>query len=523
VDPAVGNGAGDLAWTPSGRPGVSLGSYDLLRIIGNGGSATVYEAVHRSLGRPVALKVLHAPPAEAPLTEQVLKRFLREGRAAARVRHPHVVDVFDCGEADGIPFLVMELVDGETLAQRLQREMKLPLARVLEILLPILSAVAKVHSAGIVHRDIKPSNILLAAGDEAHAKLSDFGVSRLDDGSPLITQSENVLGTPAYMAPEVVLFSPTAATEASDQYSLAVTLYECVTGERPFRGESTYEIMHSVVSGAVCPPSFLEPTLTKGFDEVVLRAMHREPNARFDSVYQFARALLQVSPTDGARPRGGSVLTGGSARAPDPNAIERESARARGSTRPTRRVLHDDKSLLVAELGRICVVVWRQAVTPPWFELQRSGLEEVVNRHPAGAGFMCVVENGSLPLPSDELRRASTQMVTSHGDRLLCVAAVVEATGFSAALIRSAITGMAFFTQVRSAVPLSVLSSTCDAFKWMAEFLPVDSDGFSRSLDEIRQPALREQMSPGGEGRPTVGTRETALLRADVGAAKGPR
>lgn len=495
VDPAVGSGVGDLGWTtPGGRPGVSLGSYDLLRVIGNGGSATVYEAVHRSLGRPVALKVLHARPADAPLTEQVLKRFLRERRAAARVRHPHVVDVFDCGEADGIPFLVMELVEGETLAQRLRREVNLPLARVLEILLPILSAVAKVHSAGIVHRDIKPSNILLAAGDDAHAKLSDFGVSRLDDGSPLITQSENVLGTPAYMAPEVVLFSPTAATEASDQYSLAVTLYECVTGERPFRGESTYEMMHSVVSGAVCPPSLLEPTLTKDFDEVVLRAMHREPNARFDSVDQFARALLQVSPTNVARPRGGSVLAGRSARAPDTNATERESAPspARGSTRPTRRVLHDNESLLVAELGRICVVVWRQAVTPTRFELQRSGLEEVVNRHPAGAGFMCVVENGSLPLPSDELRRASTQMVTSHGDRLVCLAAVVEATGFSAALIRSAITRMAFFMQVRRAVPLSVLSSTCDAFKWMAEFLPVDPGGFSHSLDEIRQPACEK-------------------------------
>jgi serine/threonine protein kinase len=487
---AAESGESDPTRTPSGRPGMSIGSYDLLRPIGSGGSATVYEAVHRSLGRHVALKLLHARRDETPLAGQVLSRFLREARAAARVRHPHIVDVFDFGEADGIPFLVMELVGGESLAQRLRREKRLPLTHALGILLPIFSAVATLHSAGIVHRDIKPSNILLAVGNEANAKLSDFGISRLDDGSPLTTQSENILGTPAYMPPEVVLFSATAATEVSDQYSLAVTLYECVTGERPFQGASTYETLHSVVSSAIRPPSSLEPTLTEAFDEVVLRAMRREPDARFDSVDEFARVLSRFAPPNGAGWRGEPVLPGGSAQAPVTEAIERAPAdsHAPSSTRLSRRVMHESEGLLVAELGPICVAVWREAVTLPRFELQRSGLAEVVNRHTAGAGFMCVIEKGSLPIPDGELRRASTKMVASHGARLACVAVVIEATGFSSALIRSGITAMTFFTGTYDVVPPSIFSNTRHAINWIAEFLPIDSDDFSRSFDAIRRP-----------------------------------
>ena len=142
----------------------------------------VYEARHRTLGRRVAIKVLHASDPTLPGAEIRAERFLREGRAAASVQHSHVVDVFDFGVDEGVPFLVMELVEGETLAQRIARERRLSLPSLVELMLPVLSAVAELHAANIVHRDLKPANILLARerGGECCPKVADFGVSRID-------------------------------------------------------------------------------------------------------------------------------------------------------------------------------------------------------------------------------------------------------------------------------------------------------------------------------------------------------
>src|SRR5262249_5252348 len=156
------------------RVGSIFGKYELVRVIGAGGMGVVYEGLHRSLGRRVALKVLHERALEATLAKQAEARFLREGRAAAQVRHPHVVDVFDHGVEDGLPYLVRELVDGETLAQRLRREERLPLVDAIDLLLPIASAVAELHANGILHRDLKPANILLARGAETVPKVADF-------------------------------------------------------------------------------------------------------------------------------------------------------------------------------------------------------------------------------------------------------------------------------------------------------------------------------------------------------------
>src|SRR5579872_2477965 len=186
------------------RAGDIVGQYELLRCIGQGGTGVVYEAVHRTLGRRAAVKVLHARGGDAANAQRASQRFLREGRAAALVRHPHVVDVYDFGVDGDLTFLVMELVEGESLAQLLRREGRLPLRRALEILMPVLNATAELHAAGIVHRDIKPANILLDRTADRRPKLADFGVSRLDDGSPGITDSGALLGTLEYMAPELV-------------------------------------------------------------------------------------------------------------------------------------------------------------------------------------------------------------------------------------------------------------------------------------------------------------------------------
>jgi tRNA A-37 threonylcarbamoyl transferase component Bud32 len=476
---------------PSIRPGLTVGNYDLLRPIGTGGAATVYEAVHRSLGRRVALKLLHASPSDAVHAEQARARFVRETRAASRVRHAHVVEIFDFGETDGVAFLAMELIEGGTLAQLLRREAKLPLSRAVEILLPILSAVATLHLAGVVHRDIKPSNILLAGAGDLCPKLSDFGVSRLDDGSPLSTQSHGALGTPAYMPPELVLFTATAATEHSDQYSLAITLYECATGDRPFNGATAYEVMHSVVSGAAPPPSSRERSLPKAFDQVVLRALHRDPYARFASVGELAQALLPFAATSVSTrwesefvPRIADVTLESKAEGPDraPAVATRDSAKASTS----RRILHCADGLAVAEVANVCVVIWRGAVIRSRFELQRAGLAEVVKRYPDGVALLCVIEGAVTP-PDDELRKASMDMLVSHGAQLKCVGCVIEATGFLAAMHRGVTTGMLFLLRPRSAVPVSFFANARDAVRWMRTRIPIAStEELTSAVEHIR-------------------------------------
>ncbi|MFI5300290.1 MAG: serine/threonine-protein kinase, partial [Polyangiales bacterium] len=270
--------------------GAPMGPYELVRVIGSGGMGIVYEARHRALGRRVAVKVLHARVETAASGEIASARFLREGRAAAQVRHPNVVDVFDFGVQDGVPYLAMELVDGETLAQLLSREGPLPLPRVAELLLPIIAAVAELHVAGVVHRDLKPANILLARERGVVVpKVADFGLSRIDDGSPALTASNVVVGTYAYMSPEQARASKDT-TERSDQYALGVVLYECATGGRPFTGGAPYELLHAIVHETLAPPSSRRPGLPLTFDAMVLRAMARDPADRFAAVDELGEA-----------------------------------------------------------------------------------------------------------------------------------------------------------------------------------------------------------------------------------------
>jgi serine/threonine-protein kinase len=253
----------------------------------------VFEARHRSLGRRVAIKVLHGGFSGKEPDPSQAKRFLREGRAAAQVRHPHVVDVFDFGVENGVSFLVMELVEGESLADRIGRQGALPLAEVVELLLPVVSAVGELHAAGIVHRDLKPANILLARDSAGNVcpKVADFGVSRLSDGSSGITNSGVCLGTYAYMPPEQMRTSKDP-TEQIDQYALGVTLYESATGTLPFDAGTPFALMNAVMNESVAPPSARNRLLPKAFDEIVLRAMRRDPRERYACVEELGEALL---------------------------------------------------------------------------------------------------------------------------------------------------------------------------------------------------------------------------------------
>jgi serine/threonine-protein kinase len=272
------------------KPGDRVGQYVLRRELGRGAMATVFEAEHAALGKRVALKRMHPHLAADPTAAA---RFMREGKAATQIRSPHVVDVFDVASDDGVPFLVMELLEGADLAAALRERRKLPLQEIADLVVPVAVATQAAHEAGVIHRDLKPGNILLTRrGDGVSPIVLDFGISKiLTDVERDLTASEVLLGTVHYMSPEQTR-GGRAASALSDQYALGVILYECATGAKPFAGSTPYAVMHAIVSARVTPPSVLDPALPAAFDEVVLRAMSRDARKRYPSVRALGAALL---------------------------------------------------------------------------------------------------------------------------------------------------------------------------------------------------------------------------------------
>jgi serine/threonine protein kinase len=272
-----------------------FGPYLVLRRIGTGGMGSIFEAEDSGLGHRVALKLLHPHLAWRP---GATARFLREGRAAARIRHPHVVQVFALGTEGSTPYLAMELLDGGDLAGIIERQGPVPMKGALDLVLPVVAALAAAHDAGVIHRDLKPSNIGMALGPDERPwpKVVDFGVSKVIAGTGVneLTVTGAVVGTAAYMAPEQVRAARNASFR-SDQYSLAVLLYQCVTGRLPFAGRSTYEILESVMSAPLAPPSTRASGIPRALDEAVLRAMSRDATDRFPSVRAFGAALLPLA------------------------------------------------------------------------------------------------------------------------------------------------------------------------------------------------------------------------------------
>jgi len=269
-----------------------FGRYSIVRELGKGGMAQVFEARHTELDRRVAIKVMQPGLADQP---SAAARFLREAKAACHIRHQHVVEVFDVGMDRGLPYIVMEFLEGSNLAALLAEKGPLPLSGIVSIFLPVLSALATAHASGVIHRDLKPANLMLALRPPraVHPMVLDFGISKIanEELESTLTRSESLLGTVQYMAPELTKGAK-FASPASDQYALGVMLYECATGRRPFTGQSHYELMHAIVTAPVVPPSGLRPELPPEFDALVEKAMHRDPARRFPSVRALGSALL---------------------------------------------------------------------------------------------------------------------------------------------------------------------------------------------------------------------------------------
>jgi WD40 repeat protein/tRNA A-37 threonylcarbamoyl transferase component Bud32 len=274
-----------------GSPDVDLaarprfGDYELLAVIGQGGMGVVYQARQRSLNRLVALKMIRAGRLASAAEVQ---RFRQEAEAAAALDHANIVPIHEVGEHEGQLYFTMKLVQGDSLAGRREAFAGRP-RDAARVLATVARAVHHAHERGILHRDLKPANILVDAAGSPH--VCDFGLSRRSEGDGGLTETGQLLGTPAYMAPEQTAGSRPATTTASDVYSLGVILYELLAGRAPFRGSDVLQTLEQVRSAEPVPPRRLQPALPRDLETICLKCLHKDPAKRYASAAALADDL----------------------------------------------------------------------------------------------------------------------------------------------------------------------------------------------------------------------------------------
>jgi serine/threonine-protein kinase len=265
--------------------GETIGRFTIIEELGRGGMAVVYKAVQRDLERVVALKVL---PPELSRDNSYIARFRQEARSAAQLEHPHIVPIYEIGEAEGAHFIAMKFIPGQTLKELIQQEEAMGLDRIVELLTPIAAALDYAHRHGVIHRDIKPSNMMLTG--DGWMYLTDFGLAKGATVSDGLTRTGTVMGTPEYMSPEqaqgMVEVGP-----ASDIYALGVVCYEMLTGDYPFQAETPLGMLAARLVQAPRPPRQLRPALSLDVEAVVMRALARDPQHRYASAGAFVEAL----------------------------------------------------------------------------------------------------------------------------------------------------------------------------------------------------------------------------------------
>ncbi len=295
---------------------IVAGRYQIISRIGQGGMGAVYDAQHTVIHRRMAIKVLLEKHQDR---RDLVSRMLQEARLASSIGHEHIVDVIDFGTTDdGRAFIAMEHLLGRSLGQALVQDGPLPAARALRIARQAASALAAAHGKGILHRDVKPENIFLVQREEEEfVKVLDFGISKVNrmDGpglsTPALTLTGHVLGTPLYMSPEQARGEESLDARA-DVWALGVVMYECLTGEVPFQASNSLGVIARIGSYQPPPPSRFRPDLAiaPAVDEVVMRALEKDRERRWQTMAQMEQALARLLAGAGKRPRSSVKLLG---------------------------------------------------------------------------------------------------------------------------------------------------------------------------------------------------------------------
>ena len=332
------------------------GRFRIVDHLGTGGFGTVYEAIQENVGREVALKFLTPGVAEDPIN---VERFRREAYHVSQLHHPHTITLYDYGQTDGgLVYMVMELLDGISLAQTVEDEGALTLARAAHIFIAVLKSLSEAHQSGLVHRDLKPENIYLCDmfGEQDYVKVLDFGVAKMtrsgaeddEDAESDLTQQGHIFGTPMYMAPEQACDEP--ITPATDVYALGLLLFEMITGLPPVTGTSRMEVIHKQIKDSV--PELPEALVGTPLGDIIEQAVKKDETSRFQNADEFLEAFITASRAMNIvpRPKGGAGpemameagVDGGASEAADREDADSEPAAEDSSDRTTQRAEAQD-------------------------------------------------------------------------------------------------------------------------------------------------------------------------------------
>lgn len=274
--------------------GRKLGKYEIVERLAQGGMAEVYRAHQTGVERSVVVKLLHYHLAS---TDSFVARFRREARAIGALQHPHIVRIFDFDSEGDLQYMVMDYIQGGTLADCLKSGERLPLVKALQLGAQLASALTYAHQQGVIHRDIKPGNILFSDASHNHAVLTDFGLAHLcDEESAHLTMTGTMIGTPTYMSPEAVRGEK--CDGRSDIYSLGVVLYELLTGKPPYTANTPYSMLMKQANEELPLPRSLNPALPLAVEKMLLKALAKEPANRYQSAAELLDALYCLQLTN---------------------------------------------------------------------------------------------------------------------------------------------------------------------------------------------------------------------------------
>jgi serine/threonine-protein kinase len=373
--------------------GQRINNYEITALLGEGGMGSVYLAEHPVLGRKAAVKLLRP---EYALDENLVGRFINEARASSAIHHPGIIEVFDVGTLpEGQPYLMMELLEGETLARRIHRAGRLRVPEAIDVTVQAAAALGAAHGHGIVHRDLKPDNMFLVPDPTQRCgqrvKVLDFGIAKLHrrwSGERVRTHTGSLMGTPPYMSPEQCRGISSEIDHRTDVYALGIILYEMLVGAPPFLSEGFGDVLLMHLTKAPVPPRQIDPAIPTPLEAVVLQALEKDPDLRFSGMEELARALA-------GGPARNTVLE-----VAPPPAATRLTGRGRGGTagrlRPQTPAGLEPSTTFSSSVGQMAAVRLPYARSTVHIRSRRQAIAALLGAGLAGAAAIAFFMNGGF-------------------------------------------------------------------------------------------------------------------------------